>query len=109
LNRIRRLAHLNKLSYQSCFDTVDTIRKTPLPAWQLYDTQANMTSNGTKDEQGDVTSFLTRAVGDLVSQAGRIAPDVQALRDIAMTAFSGGIVDDHKYIVCVNAIESNKY
>jgi hypothetical protein len=66
-----------------------------------------MTSSGTTDEQGDLTPFLTRAVEDLFSQAGRIAPDVGAVRDLVMTAFTGGIIDDHKYIVSLSNISSN--
>lgn len=66
-----------------------------------------MTSSGTTDEQGDLTHFLTRAAEDLFSQAGRIAPDVGAVREFVMTAFTGGIIDDQKYIVSLNNISSN--
>jgi hypothetical protein len=68
-----------------------------------------MTSSSTTDEQGDLAPFLSRAVEDLFSQAGRIAPDVRAVRDIVMTTFTGGIIDDHKYIVSLNSISSNIY
>jgi hypothetical protein len=64
-------------------------------------------SSGTTDEQGDLTPFLTRAAEDLFSQAGRIAPDAGAVRGLVMTAFAGGIVDDHKYIVSLSNISSN--
>ena len=64
-----------------------------------------MGSNSNKVEEGDLTSFLSRAVEDLWSQAGRIGPDVTAVRDVAMTAFAGGIIDDHKYIVRKQGLE----
>jgi hypothetical protein len=64
-------------------------------------------SSGTTDEQSDLTPFLTRAAEDLFSQAGRIVPDVGAVRDIVMTAFTGGIIDDHKYIVSLSNISCN--
>jgi hypothetical protein len=54
----------------------------------------------TKDDHSDLTSLFTRALADLFSQAGRIAPDHKLVQDVAMTAFAGGIVDDRKYIVC---------
>jgi hypothetical protein len=58
-----------------------------------------MTSNGDKDQEGDLTTILSHAIEDLWSQAGRIGPDLTTGREIAMTALAGGIVDDHKYIV----------
>jgi hypothetical protein len=61
-----------------------------------------MTSSSSKAEQGDLTSFLSRAVEDLWSQAGRVGPDITIARNIAMTTFAGGIVDDRKYIVSAN-------
>lgn len=54
----------------------------------------------TKDDHSDLISLVTRALADLFSQAGRIAPDIRVLQDVAMTTFAGGIVDDRKYIVC---------
>jgi hypothetical protein len=53
----------------------------------------------TKDDHSDLTSLVTRALADLFSQAGRIAPNHRLLQN-AMTAFASGIVDDRKYVVC---------
>lgn len=58
-----------------------------------------MTSNGNEGKGGDPTTFLSRAIEDLWSQAGRVGSDLTTARDVAMTALAGGIVDDHKYII----------
>ena len=61
--------------------------------------------SNSKAEEGDLTSLMTRAVEDIWSQAGRIGSDIKAVQDVAMTALAGGIVDDHKYIVCPVNVE----
>jgi hypothetical protein len=66
-------------------------------------------ADGTNDKQKDLAPFLTRALQDLFSQAGRIAPDVTTVRELLITAFSGGIIDDEKYTVSANNISSNIY
>lgn len=65
-----------------------------------------VTSNSNKVKKDELSSFLTRAVEDLWSQAGRIGPDITAVRDIAMTIFAGGIIDGHKYIVSNQSLSS---
>jgi hypothetical protein len=64
-------------------------------------------ADGTNDKQKDPAPFLTRALQDILSQVGRIGPDATTVRGLLMTAFSGGIVDDEKYIVSANNISSN--
>jgi hypothetical protein len=63
-----------------------------------------MTSSSSKAEKDDLASLLSRAVEDVWSQAGRVGPDVTTARNIAMTTFAGGVVDDRKYIVSPNRV-----
>jgi hypothetical protein len=44
--------------------------------------------------------FLTEASQDLLSQAGRIIPDLRTIQELGQTVVNGGLVDDRKYLVC---------
>jgi cytochrome P450 len=43
--------------------------------------------------------YLTDAAQDLLSQAGRIIPDLRTIQELGQTAFHGGLVDDRKYLI----------
>lgn len=45
--------------------------------------------------------LLSEVHQDLVSQAGRIIPDLQTIHELGQITFNGGLVDDRKYLVCV--------
>lgn len=51
-------------------------------------------------QNGMHRKFLSEVRRDLVSQAGRIIPDLQTISELGQTAFNGGLVDDRKYLVC---------
>lgn len=53
-------------------------------------------------QNGVHRKFLSEAHQDLVSQAGRIIPDLQTIRKLGQTAFNGGLIDDRKYLVCID-------
>jgi hypothetical protein len=69
-----------------------------------YQFAAIMSSNSKQNEEGDLSSLLSRAIEDIWSQAGRIGADITTVGDVAMTALAGGIVDDQKYVVSMNGI-----
>lgn len=54
------------------------------------------------EQSGLHRKFLSEVHQDLVSQAGRIIPDLQTLRELGQASFNGGLVDDRKYLVCVD-------
>lgn len=53
-------------------------------------------------QNGMHRKFLSEAHQDLVSQAGRIIPDLQTIRELGHTAINGGLIDDRKYLVCID-------
>jgi hypothetical protein len=60
-------------------------------------TESNSHSAG---QNGKPRMYLTDAAQDLLSQAGRIIPDLRTIQELGQTAFHGGLVDDRKYLVC---------
>ena len=54
--------------------------------------------SGTNHHSG-LASVLGGTMADIYSQAGRIGPDLQVLKEGAETLASGGIVDDRTYTV----------
>jgi hypothetical protein len=58
------------------------------------------THSNSAGQNGMHRKFLSEVRRDLVSQAGRIIPDLQTISELGQTAFNGGLVDDRKYLVC---------
>ncbi|KAF4332293.1 Psi-producing oxygenase A [Fusarium beomiforme] len=52
-----------------------------------------------RDVQTNLADLLNEVRRDILSQAGRIGPDLRILHGAAETALAGGIVDDRKYLV----------
>ncbi|GIC94665.1 peroxidase/cytochrome P450 family protein [Aspergillus udagawae] len=50
-------------------------------------------------QNGKNHMFLTDASQDLLSQAGRIIPDLRTIQELGQTVVNGGLVDDRKYLV----------
>lgn len=46
------------------------------------------------------SSFLSQTLHDLLSQAGRIIPDLSLLKDVGKAALHNGTLDDTQYTVC---------
>jgi hypothetical protein len=53
----------------------------------------------TKSNPKTLTSLIGEINRDLVSQAGRIIPDLRTIRELTQTFTNGGLVDDRKYLV----------
>lgn len=51
------------------------------------------------EQNGKQRKFLSEARQDLLSQAGRIIPDLRTIQELGQTAFNGGLVDDRNYLV----------
>ncbi|GIK07532.1 hypothetical protein Aspvir_003198 [Aspergillus viridinutans] len=49
-------------------------------------------------QNGKHRMFLSDARQDLLSQAGRIIPDVRTIQELGHTALNGGLVDDRHYL-----------
>ena len=64
-----------------------------------------MASNGINhvgintNEHASIAKLLAEARRDLLSQTGRILPDLRFLQGIGQTLLAGGIIDDRKYLV----------
>ncbi|KAF7158141.1 hypothetical protein CNMCM5623_002807 [Aspergillus felis] len=50
-------------------------------------------------QSGKNRMFLTEASQDLLSQAGRIIPDLRTIQELGQTAVNGGLVDDRNYLI----------
>ncbi|RHZ50671.1 peroxidase/cytochrome P450 family protein [Aspergillus thermomutatus] len=60
----------------------------------------SMETNSTSARQtGKHRKFLSEAHQDLLSQAGRIIPDVRTIHELGQTAFNGGLIDDRTYLI----------
>ncbi|KAL2793140.1 heme peroxidase [Aspergillus keveii] len=53
----------------------------------------------TKSKPKTLTSLIGEINRDLVSQAGRIIPDLRTIRELTQTFTNGGLVDDRKYLI----------
>ncbi|EAW25699.1 peroxidase/cytochrome P450 family protein [Aspergillus fischeri NRRL 181] len=56
-------------------------------------------SSHSAGQNGKQRMFLIDARQDLLSQAGRILPDLRTIHELGQTAFNGGLVDDRKYLI----------
>lgn len=52
-----------------------------------------------RDVQANLADLLNGVRRDILSQAGRIGPDLRILHGATEAALAGGIVDDRKYLV----------
>ncbi|GFF88042.1 psi-producing oxygenase A [Aspergillus udagawae] len=60
---------------------------------------SNETHCHSAGQNGKNHMFLTDASQDLLSQAGRIIPDLRTIQKLGQTVVNGGLVDDRKYLV----------
>ncbi|KAJ5670081.1 uncharacterized protein N7477_005444 [Penicillium maclennaniae] len=57
------------------------------------------TDSNSAGRNGMNRKLLSEVHQDLVSQAGRIIPDLQTIRELGQASFNGGLVDDRKYLI----------
>ncbi|OOO07799.1 hypothetical protein OAory_01042990 [Aspergillus oryzae] len=62
-------------------------------------TDKGETDHGGSDGHHSLLKLLSEARQDIVSQVGRILPDLQVLRGLGSTILSGGIIDDRQYLI----------
>ena len=62
-------------------------------------TDKGETDHGGSDGHHSLLKLLSEARQDIVSQVGRILPDLQVLRGLGSTILSGGIINDRQYLV----------
>ncbi|KAL4777371.1 heme peroxidase [Aspergillus nidulans var. acristatus] len=54
--------------------------------------------SSSKPKQSTLTSLLSSAHADLLSQAHRIPADIRTLRELSQAGLQGGLIDDKKYL-----------
>jgi hypothetical protein len=59
----------------------------------------NNNHGGSTSVYHNLLRLLSETRQDIVSQAGRILPDLHVLEGIGSTILAGGIIDDRKYLV----------
>ncbi|KAL2872843.1 peroxidase/cytochrome P450 family protein [Aspergillus lucknowensis] len=57
------------------------------------------TTKPTKPKTSSLASLIGEINRDLVSQAGRIIPDLRTIQGLTQTLANGGLVDDRKYLI----------
>ncbi|KAG8406473.1 hypothetical protein J3459_012416 [Metarhizium acridum] len=53
-----------------------------------------------RDVEANLANLFKQFYHDIVSQAGRIGPDLRILHGATEAALAGGVVDDREYFVC---------
>ncbi|KAI9928451.1 hypothetical protein MW887_002496 [Aspergillus wentii] len=58
-----------------------------------------MTPKENGEDHHHLISLLGNARQDIVSQAGRIVPNIRTIQEITSTVLNGGLIDDRKYLI----------
>lgn len=93
--------------------------KTTIPSWILrrppsreLTMPANKhhgNGNALPPEQSRIARILKEASQNVISQSHRILPDLALLQGLYQTFLAGGVIDDRKYLVCVNPASRRGY